>query len=137
MRKCTGCAERISKGEIPACVAGCPTGALKAGMRGDLLKEARARIAAHQDQYVNHIYGEFEAGGTSRLYISDVPFEELGFPVVDSAPVPRYAEQIVTRTPTIALSVAAVSTATYALLQRRERNREGVETHETIEIEEK
>jgi hypothetical protein len=28
---------------------------------------------------VSHIYGEHEAGGTSMLYISGVPFEELGF----------------------------------------------------------
>jgi formate dehydrogenase iron-sulfur subunit len=136
MRKCTGCTDRIARGEIPACTAGCPTGALKAGLRDDLLQEARARITAHPDQYVKHIYGQFEAGGTSRLYISDVPFEELGLPVVDSAPVSRYSEPIVTRTPTIALGVAAVCTATYALLERRERNRDGDEGQETIEIEE-
>jgi hypothetical protein len=42
-------------------------------------------------KYQDHIYGEFEAGGTSWLYISDVPFQEIGFnteiahePVLDS-----------------------------------------------------
>jgi formate dehydrogenase iron-sulfur subunit len=124
MRKCTGCTDRIVKGQMPACATGCPTGALKAGTRGTLLQEAHARIAAQPDRYYEHVYGEFEAGGTSRLYISDVSFEELGFSTVDSAPVPRYAEQIVTRTPTIALGVAAVSTATYAFLSRRERSLE-------------
>ncbi len=133
MRKCTGCTDRIAKGERPACSAGCPTGALKAGTRGDLLQEAHARIGAHPDQYVPRVYGEFEAGGTSRLYISDVPFEELGFAKVDTTPVSKYSTPIVTRTPTIALSVAAVSTVTYAVLRRRERGRE----HDTIEIEEK
>jgi formate dehydrogenase iron-sulfur subunit len=136
MQKCTGCVERIAQGEIPACAAGCPTGAIKAGLRGDLLEEARARIAAHPDQYVKQIYGEHEAGGASRLYISDVPFDELGLPILDSAPIPQYSEPIVMRTPTIALSVAAVSTATYVLLKRRERS-SGGEEHETIEIEEK
>jgi formate dehydrogenase iron-sulfur subunit len=133
MRKCTGCTDRIAKGQMPACTAGCPTGALKAGTRAELLKEAHARIEAHPDRYINKVYGEFEAGGTSRLYISDVPFEELGLPVVDSAPVPRYAEQIVTKTPTIALSVAAVSTVAYAFLRRREHGTD----EDTIEIEEK
>lgn len=132
MRKCTGCTDRIAKGDRPACSAGCPTGAIKSGARGDLLKEAHARLAAHPDQYVPHVYGEFEAGGTSRLYISDVPFEALGFATVDTAPVPKYSTPIVTRTPTIALSVAAVSTVTYAVLRRRERGLE----HEMIEIEE-
>jgi formate dehydrogenase iron-sulfur subunit len=132
MRKCTGCTDRIAAGHVPACAAGCPTGALKAGVRGDLLQEAHARISARPGQYVKKVYGEFEAGGTSRLYLSDVPFEELGLPTVDTAPVPRYSEGIVTRTPTIALSVAAVSTATYALLRRRERGLDD----ETIKVEE-
>lgn len=133
MRKCTGCNHLIAEGKIPACVAGCPTGALKAGTRADMLQQAHARIAAQPDWYIDHVYGEFEAGGTSRLYISDVPFEELGLPVVDSLPVPHYAEQIMTRTPTLALGVAAVSTATYAFMRRRER---GLEHHQT-EAEEK
>lgn len=133
MRKCTGCNSLIAQGQIPACASGCPTGALKAGPRGELLKEAHARIATHHDHYYPRVYGEFEAGGTSRLFISDVPFEELGLPQVGDTPVPHYAEQIVTKTPTIALSVAAVSTATYAFLRRRER---GLDSG-AVEIEEK
>ncbi len=138
MRKCTGCNDLIAKGQQPACAAGCPTGAIKAGTRGELLKEAHARIAAHHDHYYPRVYGEFEAGGTSRLYISDAPFEDLGFPTVGATPVPHYSEQIVTKTPTIALSVAAVSTATYAFLRRRERGMgDGALTSSEIEIEEK
>lgn len=121
MRKCTGCAERLAKGEQQACVAGCPTGALKSGPRAELLKEAHARIAA-SSKYVNAVYGEKEAGGINRLYISDVAFEDLGLPVVGPAPVPVYAESVVTRTPHIALSVAALCTGTYAFMKRRERN---------------
>ena len=36
------------------------------------------RIYQNPDKYVHHIYGEHEAGGTSWLYISDVPLERLG-----------------------------------------------------------
>ncbi len=133
MRKCTGCKDRIAEGQSPACTAGCPTGALKAGTRGDAVGRRARRIAAQPGRYINKVYGEFEAGGTSRLYLSDVPFEELGLPSVAATPVPVYAEQVMTKTPTIALSVAAVSTVTYAVLRRRERGLE----HETIEIEEK
>jgi formate dehydrogenase iron-sulfur subunit len=132
MRKCAGCEQRLAKGQTQACVAGCPTGALKAGSRGELLKEAHARIAATTGKYVPAVYGETEAGGASRLYISDVPFESLGLPVIGPAPVPRYAESVVTRTPAIALSVAALSTATYAFMRRRER---GID-HTEIEIKE-
>lgn len=49
------------------------------GRRVDLLRRARRRMEQHPGKYVDHIYGEFEAGGTSWLYISDVPFEECGF----------------------------------------------------------
>ncbi len=132
MRKCAGCAERVAKGQPQACVAGCPTGALKSGPRGELLKEAHARIEAAGGKYLNYVYGEKEAGGINRLYISDVPFEGLGLPVVGAAPVPIYAESVVTRTPAIALSVAALCTGTYAFIKRRERNTGAGE----IEIEE-
>jgi formate dehydrogenase iron-sulfur subunit len=137
MRKCSGCAERLAKGETQACVAGCPSGALKSGPRGELLREAHARIASAGGKYINGIYGETEAGGINRLYISDVPFQELGLPVVGPAPVPMYAESVVTRTPAIALSVAALCTGTYAIMKRRERNMGRDASHgDEIEIEE-
>ena len=66
----------------PACAKACPTGAIQFGDRRRLLKEARRRIAARPDRYVDHIYGENEAGGTSWIYLSGVPFEKLGFPAL-------------------------------------------------------
>jgi hypothetical protein len=80
VRKCTFCFDQISRvGEVPACVKICPEECLIFGRRGDLLRLAREKIAAGQGRYVNHIYGEHEAGGTSWLYLAGVPFEELGF----------------------------------------------------------
>ena len=42
-------------------------------------------VKAHQiidndSSYEKEVYGEFEVGGTNWLYISDVPFGDLGFP---------------------------------------------------------
>ena len=102
-------------------MAGCPSGALKFGTRQDMLAEAHARIQANRDRYIDHVYGEAEAGGTARLYLSDVAFEEIGLPVLDDMPVPHYAEQVMTKTPVVAAGVALFSTAAYALLTRRER----------------
>jgi formate dehydrogenase iron-sulfur subunit len=125
MRKCTSCIDRLEAGQQPACAAGCPSGALRFGQRGVMLAEAHGRIAANPDRYVDHVYGETEAGGTARLYLSDVPFEEIGLPVLDELPVPHYAEQVMTKTPAVAAGVALFSTAAYALLKRRERGLHG------------
>ncbi len=77
--KCTMCAERQKQGKITACSEACPTEATIFGDRDELLKEARRRIKENPELYVNHIYGEKEAGGTSVLMLSNVPFEKLGF----------------------------------------------------------
>jgi formate dehydrogenase iron-sulfur subunit len=79
IEKCNMCYARLSEGKIPACVENCPAEALIFGNRRDLIKEARKRINNNPEQYEDHIYGEYEAGGTGFLYLSSVPFNELGF----------------------------------------------------------
>ena len=77
--KCNMCYDRLMEGKMPACVEECPAEALTFGTRRELVAEARKRIHENPDQYVDHIYGEHEAGGTGYLYLSPVPFNELGF----------------------------------------------------------
>lgn len=79
IQKCIMCTKRLEEGRVPACVEGCPVEALTFGKRRDLVELARMRIYANPERYVHEIYGEREAGGTSWLYISPAPFEELGF----------------------------------------------------------
>lgn len=79
IQKCDMCNHRVIEGQQPACVEGCPAGALTFGTRRELIAEARKRINDNPDQYHDHIYGEHEAGGTGYLYLSASPFEELGF----------------------------------------------------------
>lgn len=76
--KCDFCKDIITGGGIPECANVCPAGAIKFGKRDDLLAEARGRIKAHPDRYINHIYGEKEAGGTSVLYLAGMSFDKLG-----------------------------------------------------------
>lgn len=79
VRKCTFCSERIKAGAIPACIKVCPMNVMKFGDRDDIIAEAEKRIKDNPGKYVNHIYGKEEAGGTSWVYLSAVPFEQLGF----------------------------------------------------------
>ena len=95
VRKCNFCQDRISReGGVPACVQICPNDAMVFGKRSELLTLARERIRARPDLYVDHIYGEHEAGGTSWLYLSSVPFEELGFVQLGSEPPHRLTEAV-------------------------------------------
>jgi Fe-S-cluster-containing dehydrogenase component len=94
VRKCTFCAERIAEGEKPACVSVCPVECLTYGRREELVELAHGRIEAHPSRYVDHVYGEHEVGGTSWLYLAGVPFADLGFPELGSAPVPNVTETI-------------------------------------------
>ena len=67
------------KGQPTACATACPTGATKFGDRDTLIAEAKSRIANNRMQYVDHIYGLNEVGGTSVPLLSSVPFEEFGY----------------------------------------------------------
>ena len=87
MTKCVLCFDRISNDMEPACVKACSTGGLTFGDRAELLLVARERMAKFPGKYVDHIYGEKEVGGTAWLYLSPVPFEELGFPKLPEEPV--------------------------------------------------
>lgn len=67
--------------------------ALLFGTRRQLLEEARRRIYQQPDKYYHHIFGELEVGGTSHLYLSAVPFEQIGFRTdVGTTPYPEYSK---------------------------------------------
>ncbi|MGW8193543.1 MAG: 4Fe-4S dicluster domain-containing protein [Desulforhopalus sp.] len=90
--KCVFCYDtRLKHGRPPACVEACPQEALLFGKREELLTIAHQRITREPERYVDHVYGEFEAGGTSWLYLSGVDFAKAGFdtelphePILDS-----------------------------------------------------
>jgi len=126
--KCTFCADRQEAGLEPACAEVCPTGALFFGERDALITEAEARIQEHPENYVNHIYGKDELGGTSWMYLSPIPFEMLGFLTLGEEPVTKLSEAVATYgTPSVAISVASLLGGIYYWFTRQE---------ETIQAEE-
>ncbi|NQV16512.1 4Fe-4S dicluster domain-containing protein [bacterium] len=100
--KCQMCFTRLKEGGIPACVENCPAEALIFGKRSDILREAHRRIMDDPSNYVDHVYGEFEAGGTSWLNLSPVPFEELGFNTeIDNRPYPELTKGFLYSVPSV------------------------------------
>ena len=120
--KCTMCFERITAGdEIPACAKQCPEGAITFGKRSDLIELAREKILSAPDKYVNHIYGEYEVGGTSWLYISPKPFEELGFQTdLDDTPRPALSKAFLSSVPMVLIGWPAVFMGAHVFTKRRE-----------------
>jgi formate dehydrogenase iron-sulfur subunit len=115
LRKCMMCSDRIANGDAPACVAVCPTNVMKFGERDELLKEAK-EIIYNNKQYERHIYGEEEAGGTAWIYISDKPFEELGFKMdVPKRALSHYTKPYMHSTPIVGFVWLAVLTCLYFL----------------------
>jgi formate dehydrogenase iron-sulfur subunit len=92
IRKCTMCFDRIDQGLKPACVSTCPTDTL----RFMTLEEAqkKAKKAESEDLYT---YGLSEVGGTSWIYISDVPFSEFGLHDYDAVTQKGFESGLLTR----------------------------------------
>jgi Fe-S-cluster-containing dehydrogenase component len=117
IQKCTMCFERLAAGKKPACVQACPTDALMFGTRLKNLEIARHRIYSHPDKYVHQIYGEREVGGTGYIYLSAVPFEQLGFrPDLGRTPYPEYTKEFLYAVPLVLFGVPALLLGLNALV---------------------
>lgn len=108
VRKCDECYDRQIAGKPTACTEACPAGATLSGDRDALIAEARKRLADKPTEYFPKIYGINEAGGTSVLFLSAVPFEQLGMKTnLPDQPLPRLTWNVLSLVPDIA-SVGSV-----------------------------
>jgi len=108
VRKCDMCSERLVNGLPTACAEACPTGATKFGERDELIPEAKDRIAKNPGQYVNHVYGLEEVGGTSVLLLSSVPFENFGYKTdLGGQPLPELTYRVLSHLPDV-VTIGAV-----------------------------
>lgn len=119
MEKCDMCADRVRSGQPTACTEACPVGATIFGDRDELLKEARKRLDSDPN-YVQHVYGSTEFGGSSVLFLSDVPFEKLGFAIPkQEAPLPTLSAVALGDVPTVAFVGGSLLAGLYWITQRR------------------
>lgn len=120
VRKCTGCYSRVKEGLKPACATTCVS-AITYGNREEMIKEANKRIAARPEKYLKKLYGAEEAGGTSVIYLTALPFDELGFKPVTKRPLPSYTWQALRLVPGIFLTVGSSLSLLSWFNHRKER----------------
>ncbi len=120
VRKCTGCYSRVKEGLKPACATTCVS-AITYGNREEMIKEANKRIAARPEKYLKKLYGSEEAGGTSVIYLTALPFDELGFKPVTKRPLPSYTWQALRLVPGIFLTVGSSLSLLSWFNHRKER----------------
>ena len=122
IRKCTMCTHRLAEGLVPACAEVCPVGAIAFGKRDELITLAREKIRREPDRYIDHIYGEHEVGGTDWLYVSGVPFEEIGLPAnLGVAPYSEYTSDFLSAVPLVLVTFPALFGGFYAWSSRRQK----------------
>ncbi len=120
VQKCTMCYDRLQVGQPPACVEACPEQALIFGPRHELLAEAHRRLQTEPSRYLPTVFGEHEVGGTSVLYVSDVPLDMLAYHgSLGQEPLPELTEVVMSKVPPVALAVAALMGGLYWIIDRR------------------
>ena len=122
VKKCIMCYDtRLKFGRPPACVESCPQEVMVFGKRKDLIKLGHQRIKENPGKYVDHIYGETEVGGTSWMYLSDVPFDQVGFDThLGNEPVISYVKEFLTVVPMVLTIWPALFTGFHLLSNRKE-----------------
>ena len=120
VKKCDLCSERVKAGKPTACAEACPVQATVFGNRDELIDEAWKRIRS-DSSYVPHIWGVEELGGGSVLFVSDVPFEKLGFKPAPSGnqPMPTLTASALGDSPKVVIMGGTILSALYWVTQRR------------------
>lgn len=119
--KCTMCQPRLEQGKLPGCVEACPVEALTFGRRADLLSIARERIRRDPARYVDHIYGEYEMGGTNWLYLSGVALERVGLRTdLGTTPAPELTSGALLMVPMAVGLWPVILAGIYSISKRRE-----------------
>jgi Fe-S-cluster-containing dehydrogenase component len=123
IQKCTMCWNRLQDGRKPACVEACPTDTLMFGLKRELMEIARVRVYRHPQDYVHKIYGESEVGGTGWMYLSAVPFDQIGFRMdLGTTPYPEFTTEFLFAVPVVLFGLPAFLMGLNMLARANEKN---------------
>jgi len=130
VKKCIMCYDtRLKFGRPPACVEACPQEVMTFGKRKDLINLGRDKVKRNPEKYVDHIYGEKEVGGTSWMYLSDVPFDQVGFDThIGNQPIINYVKDFLAMVPMVLTIWPALFTGFHLLSNRKKANEENENT---------
>lgn len=143
--KCQLCNHLYAQGKYSACCEFCPTGASIFGKVTDLQEEAKRRLALKPGEtysypvkrvdgtertekvvaeYVNHIYGLEEAGGTQYLFLAGVNFDKLGFnPRITNQVYPDFTWDYVSHVPALIGTLLVAGTVTRLVTQKMDKKK--------------
>ena len=120
VRKCDLCANLLKEGKQTACAQICPTQATKFGERGELLKDAKARLSADPQKYFPHVFGEFEAGGSSVLFIASKDLSKI-LPIPKTTrPMPGLTRLALISVPYVGIAASAILTGSWLVFKRKQ-----------------
>lgn len=134
VRKCTMCFTRLAEGLQPGCVEACPEKVAVFGSRDELIKQAHRRIGENPGKYIDRVFGEKEVGGTSVMYLSDIPLDFLAFkPELGEKPLPQLTWAALSKVPPIVVVVGGLTTGVWWFVGRRMKVAEKTEQKEKKE----
>ncbi len=132
VRKCILCNDHITDdngnyipGKQPACTEACPTHATIFGDRDKLLQIAHDRIRKNKGKYFeDRVWGEFEVGGTSILYLSDMDLSFMTYgQSLGEKPLPERTSAAMGSVPFAFVGMGAAMAGLHWIIGRRMKNK--------------